>query len=176
MRRMHRIVLLTTLALVAPALAGCADFDLDKLDVFHLGDKKKLPGDRQPVFPEGVPGVTQGIPPEYMKGNQPPPETALAPPAAEAPQAAAPAEQAKPVAKTEEKPKPKTKKTAKRTKPKPKPAVAAPVRPVTQEAAPATANAPAPAPAPWPTPAQGQAAGTAAAPWPAAPPPGTFSR
>ena len=39
---------------------------------FRPDDKKKLPGDRKPLFPEGVPGVTQGVPPEYFKGNQPP--------------------------------------------------------------------------------------------------------
>ena len=48
---------------------------MDKLDVFDLNEKKKLPGERKELFPEGVPGVTQGIPPEYMKGNQPPPDS-----------------------------------------------------------------------------------------------------
>ena len=60
MRRMHRIVLLVGLVALAPVLAGCEDFDMDKLDVFGLNEKKKLPGDRKPVFPQGVPGVTQG--------------------------------------------------------------------------------------------------------------------
>ena len=78
MRASSRIVLLTTLALAIPALAGCADFDLDKLDVFGLNEKKKLPGERKELFPGGVPGVTQGIPPEYVKGNHPPPETTQA--------------------------------------------------------------------------------------------------
>ena len=168
MRRMQRIVLLTTLAVAAPVLAGCADgFDMDKLDVFHLNEKKKIPGERQPLFPEGVPGVSQGVPQEYIKGNQPPPDTALlAPevaPAAEAKQAA-PAEEPKPAAKPKAKPKPKQ--SAKRTKP----AAAAPVQPVAQQ--------PAPAAAPWPEPAQGQSAGSTSnsAPWPAPPPSGTFSR
>jgi hypothetical protein len=167
MRRMQRLVLLTTIALIAPALAGCADgFDMDKLDVFHLNDKKKLPGDRQPVFPEGVPGVTQGVPQEYMKGNAPPSDTALLPPPdAPAAKQAAAAPPEPPKAKPAAKPKPK--KTAKRAAPKPKPQ-AVPVQPVNRQAEPA------PAPAPWPTPAQGQASG--AAPWPSAPPPGTFSR
>ena len=80
MRRMHRIVLLAGLVALAPVLAGCENFDMDKLDVFGLNEKKKLPGDRKPVFPEGVPGVTQGIPPEFVKGNQPPPDTAQTPP------------------------------------------------------------------------------------------------
>ena len=67
MRRMHRIVLLAGLVAIAPVLAGCEDFDIDKFDVFGLNEKKKLPGDRKELFPEGVPGVTQGIPPEYLK-------------------------------------------------------------------------------------------------------------
>ena len=76
MRRMHRIVMLAALVALAPALSGCANFDPDKLDVFGLNEKKKLPGDRKAVFPEGVPGVSQGIPPEFIKGNQPPPDAA----------------------------------------------------------------------------------------------------
>jgi hypothetical protein len=89
MRRMHRIVLVATLVALAPVLAGCADFDLDKLDVFGLNEKKKLPGDRKPLFPEGVPGVTQGIPPEFIKSNQPPPNSAQTQPAEPAKQTAA---------------------------------------------------------------------------------------
>ncbi|HZL30088.1 MAG TPA: hypothetical protein VFC54_03385 [Pseudolabrys sp.] len=172
MRRLQRITLVATLAAVLPALAGCADFDMDKLDIFHLNDKKKLPGDRQPVFPEGVPGVTQGIPQEYMKGNQPTQDTALvegapAPDAQAAAPAQEPKEELKAKAESKPKPKPKPKKTVKRAPPKPQ-QQAAPVQPVTQEAAPPA----------WPAPAQGQATALPAntAPWPAAPPPGTFSR
>ena len=47
MRRMHRIVLLAGLVALAPVLAGCEDFDMDKFDVFGLNDKKKLPGERK---------------------------------------------------------------------------------------------------------------------------------
>src|SRR5882762_1301266 len=70
MRRIYRIVFLIALAAALPALSGCADFDADKLDIFGLNEKKKLPGDRKAVFPEGVPGVSQGIPSELVKGNQ----------------------------------------------------------------------------------------------------------
>src|ERR1051326_7324671 len=42
--------------------------------------KKKLSGERKPVFPEGVPGVPQGVPPELVKGYQPAPETAVTEP------------------------------------------------------------------------------------------------
>jgi outer membrane biosynthesis protein TonB len=161
MRRMQRIVLLTTILAIMPVLAGCSTFDPESLDIFGLTDKKKLPGDRKPVFPEGVPGVTQGVPTQYIKGNQPPPEAAVVPP----PEAAPP-----PV--EEPKPKPKRKVAA-----KPKPVNAAPVQPVSQEppqqqAQPQQQASPQQA---WP---QGSApppsGGTAA--WPAPQPSGTFSR
>src|SRR6478672_4568104 len=72
MRTIHRVALLTVLTTFVPALAACSGgFDPDKLDVFGLSEKKKLPGERKDVFPGGVPGVSQGIPPEYMKGSQP---------------------------------------------------------------------------------------------------------
>ena len=33
-----------------------------------LDTKKKLPGERKPVFPEGVPGLEQGVPKDLYKG------------------------------------------------------------------------------------------------------------
>jgi hypothetical protein len=71
MRGMHRVVLLVALVAIAPVLAGCEGFDSEKFDIFSLNEKKKLKGERKELFPEGVPGVTQGIPPEYL--NRPPP-------------------------------------------------------------------------------------------------------
>jgi hypothetical protein len=76
MTSLMRIILVTSM-LILP-LGGCASVGdaLDPTDWFS-GDffnaKKKLPGDRKAVFPEGVPGVSQGIPSELVKGNQPPP-------------------------------------------------------------------------------------------------------
>jgi hypothetical protein len=157
MRRMQRIILLATFVAVVPVLSGCANFDPESLDIFGLGEKKKLPGDRRPVFPEGVPGVTQGVPPQYIKGNQPPADAALGADQV-APPAAAPVEESKP-----EPVKPKAKRKV-AAKPKPKPAAAAPVQPVSQEqqqANPQQGSAPAP--------------GSSAA-WPAPPPSGTFQR
>ena len=58
------------------ALAGCETFDLDNI----FNQKKPLPGDRRAVFPEGVPGVQQGVPAELVRGHQP---VAEAPPAPE---------------------------------------------------------------------------------------------
>ena len=70
MRRMHSIVLLVALVALTPVLVGCESFDNEKFDVLGLNDKKKLKGERKELFPEGVPGVTQGLPPEYL--NKPP--------------------------------------------------------------------------------------------------------
>src|ERR1700760_1979474 len=109
MRTLHRTILLTVLAAFVPALAACSGgFDPDKLDVFGLNEKKKLPGERKELFPGGVPGVSQGIPPEYVKGNQPPPDTAQA----STPDAAA-AEANKKAAAAEAEPKPKPKRPPK---------------------------------------------------------------
>ena len=92
--------ILTIAALVSGlVLAGCdtlGGFDpLDKLQDFDIMGSSKTPlkGERRPVFESGVPGVPQGVPPEMVKGYQPPAE---APP---------PVVEAKPV-------KPKPKKTA----------------------------------------------------------------
>jgi hypothetical protein len=76
MTSLMRIVLVTS-ALILP-LGGCASIGdaIDPTDWFSgdfFNSKKKLPGERKPVFPEGVPGVTQGIPAELVKGNQQPP-------------------------------------------------------------------------------------------------------
>src|ERR1700688_278889 len=129
MRRIHHIVLLVGLAALSPALTGCENFDMDKLDVFGLNEKKKLPGERKAVFPQGVPGVTQGIPQDLVKGNQPAPDAAQTPGAepANAAAAAAPDDKAATpeasgktaaVEPTEEpKPKPKPKKPRATTNP-----------------------------------------------------------
>lgn len=101
-------------------LAGCTpggQFDPTEMfnsDVFNT--KTKLKGDRVPLFPNGVPGTTTGVPADLVKGYQPPPDqtdtnadansnaaAAAPPPKAEPPQ-----------------PKPKV-----ASKPKPKPKVAA---------------------------------------------------
>lgn len=165
--RMRRVVPLILLLAVGPVLAGCSNFDPDNLDVFGLNEKKKLPGERKELFPSGVPGVTQGIPPEYLKGNQPTPETAQTSPDAAAAQAktaaAAPAEEAKPKAK----PKPRT--------------ASRPTRVTVQPAAQQQQSAPWPEPqqqqqqssqSPWPAPSQS----SSTAPWPSSPAPGTFSK
>jgi len=180
MRRIHRIVLLAGLITLAPILAGCENFDMDKLDVFGLNEKKKLPGERKAVFPEGVPGVSQGIPPEFIKGNQPQPDTAQAV-AAEQDNKAASAEPAnKKTAAVEPGQEPKLKP---KRKPKPSTTASAPSQPAAQSqsggqpqqsALPAQGQQQAPQQAQPPWPGTGQS--TSTEPWPSAPAPGAFSR
>ncbi len=88
-------------------LEGCTpggQFDPTTLlnnDMFD--SKTKLKGQREPLFPNGVPGATTGVPADLVKGYQPPPDQTDAD--ADAQSAPAPAAAAKP----EEKPKPKPK-------------------------------------------------------------------
>lgn len=186
MRPTPRAMLLAGLLVLTPMLTACENFDMDKLDVFGLNAEKKLPGARKPLFPEGVPGVSQGIPPEYMKGaHQQPAESSLTPPATPLPgttdnaaatsrtAAVAPAEEVKPppaarpktASKPRSKPKPKP-------KPKPKTASAPPPPPPQQPAArrqqqqsdwPAPSQSGGQNQSDWPDPGQQQS------PWPAAP-------
>jgi len=181
MRRMQRILLLATLVAIAPVIAGCENFDPDKLDVFHLNKEKKLPGKRVELFPNGVPGVQQGIPPEYMKGYQQQQAAqaagdtttgnAAATPGQAGQQTAAvtPVEQVKP------KPKPKVK-TAEPKAETEKVSQPAPQQQQQQQQMPPWPSSPPQqqpqtgTSAPWPS------QPTATAPWPTAPAPGTFSR
>jgi hypothetical protein len=65
---------------LAVELAGCTpggQFDPTEIfsaDMFNT--KKKLQGQREPVFPNGVPGTTTGVPADLVKGYQPPPDQA----------------------------------------------------------------------------------------------------
>jgi outer membrane biosynthesis protein TonB len=67
---------------IALALAACTQggqFDPTEVlsaDVF--GTKKKLQGEREPLFPNGVPGAESGVPRDLVKGYQAPPEQATA--------------------------------------------------------------------------------------------------
>jgi hypothetical protein len=160
MRRRDRAILTAAVLFSGLALAACETADLaeklgdvgDKLtDMIPGGGKKPLPGERKPVFPNGIPGVTQGVPPELIKGNQQP-EPEVQPPPKQA---------------TAEPEKPKPKKRA-QAKPKPPAQAAAPV----QQAPAQTGAWPAPPPqqpaaAQWPAPPP-QPAPQAA--WPAPPP------
>jgi len=154
MRPLVRLVLAAVVAAAGPVLSACDS--LDTLEIFD--SKKKLAGDRKPVFPEGVPGVASGVPADLVKGYREP-EGGAPDPAKAAAEAAA---------ETAAKPKPKPKPAPQRTASKPAPKPQTPPDPYA--AAPARAGAPAPAqqPAtPWPA-AQPQAA------WPGSP--GAVSR
>ncbi|HWE79441.1 MAG TPA: hypothetical protein VG270_13070 [Pseudolabrys sp.] len=182
MRRISRIVTVAMLLIgVAPIVAGCADgeIDMDKLDVLGLNKKKPMPGKREALFPNGVPGVEQGIPPEYMKGNlaeQPGAAVAVGPLTQPAGSPNAQTASAEPQAAVQAKEKPKAKpKKRVAARPKPTRVRIAPKKPSEQpvqaqpQAAPAQAQQQ--APSPWPDQQQ-----SVPAPWPSAPPPGTFSK
>src|SRR5205085_3878245 len=73
MRRTPRLIAAAVLIAFTGVLGGCSSFDpSDMLD--FLDTKKKLPGDRKPVFPEGVPGLEQGVPRDMYKGAQQQPD------------------------------------------------------------------------------------------------------
>src|ERR1700710_172035 len=70
MRRPQRLIAATVLVALSSALAGCGSMgNLDPTDLLDFLDtKKKLPGERKPVFPGGVPGLEQGVPKDLYKG------------------------------------------------------------------------------------------------------------
>ena len=150
----------SALALVL-VLAGCTkggQFDPTELfnsDVFD--SKKKIKGDREPLFPNGVPGTTTGVPEDLVKGYQPPPDQADANTApAPAPEAAKP------------KPKPKPKLAVAPAKPAPTRISVGP-KPVAGQQAPSQTDWPAPPPT-------GPAQQSQQSVWPAPPPTGPGQR
>src|SRR6188472_3592216 len=72
MRRPQRLIAAAILVALSGALAGCGGGGLGNFDPSDLLDfldtKKKLPGERKPVFPEGVPGLEQGVPNDLYRG------------------------------------------------------------------------------------------------------------
>lgn len=80
MNRLPRTLVVAPLIATALLLSGCSSFDTSKFDPTDLLDKwfaeqkKPLPGERKELFPQGTPGVQQGVPPDLVKGYQPPPE------------------------------------------------------------------------------------------------------
>jgi hypothetical protein len=165
------------LVLVLGACTQGGQFDpTELLSGDALTGKKKLQGDREPLFPQGVPGAETGVPPDLVKGYQPAPEQAVA--AGNNDPATNPGAAAeKPKAAAKPKPKPKVANASAATPPakqsgqSPWPqgqATPAPMQP-------AQANWPAPPPAQtnWPPaqPAGQSAQGAAQTNWPAPPPP-----
>jgi len=163
-RRAGTVIAACTLGLLLAGCGSMSDFSIDPSEWVPddwFNTKKKLQGERKPVFPDGVPGVSKGIPPEMVKGYQPDAdqEDALAQKTAD---------------KDQSKDKPKA-------KPKPKvaakpPTAETPSRPtsitVRRSDAPAAQQQQSSA-EPWPDPTPpGQQSG-AASPWPDPPRPGT---
>ena len=70
MHRWQRLIAATIVIALSGALAGCSSMgNWDPTDMLDFLDtKKKLPGERKPVFPDGVPGLEQGVPKELYKG------------------------------------------------------------------------------------------------------------
>src|ERR1700694_5060566 len=96
MRRSQRLIAASVLIALSGALAGCSSglSSWDPTDLLDFLDtKKKLPGERKPVFPEGVPGLEQGVPKDLYKGAA---QERLDQQNAQAAAAAAPAEEPKP--------------------------------------------------------------------------------
>jgi hypothetical protein len=131
MRRTQRLIAAAVLIAFSGLLGGCSGGGFDPSDLMDwLDTKKKLPGDRKPVFPEGVPGLEQGVPKDLYKGAQQQQDQQSADAAAAA--AAAPAEP------------PKSSKAAKSKKTKqPAATAAAPAGEVDGEAQPDAAPPPA---------------------------------
>src|SRR5215471_6949781 len=70
MRRTQRLIAASILVAFAGMLGGCSSGGFDPTDLLDFLDtKKKLPGERKPVFPDGVPGLEQGVPKELYKGE-----------------------------------------------------------------------------------------------------------
>ena len=136
----RRIVVIASLLVSGLMLSGCSSFDPSE----WFSQKKPLPGDRKAVFPEGVPGVPQGVPAEMVQGYQPPPDEP-------------------PPRVVEEKPKPRP-----RPQPRPQQAAAPPAQAPAARAAPQQQGSQ----APWPN-SQSQAqpapAPPQSSPWPEAP-------
>jgi hypothetical protein len=72
-RRTSRLLAGVFVIVFAGALEGCSSFSAPSWDPTDLLDfldtKKKAPGERKPVFPEGVPGISQGVPKELVRGS-----------------------------------------------------------------------------------------------------------
>ena len=66
MRRSQRLIAAAVLIALTGALAGCSGGGISSFDPSDMLDfldtKKKLAGERKPVFPDGVPGLEQGVP------------------------------------------------------------------------------------------------------------------
>src|SRR3978361_2244747 len=74
MRRPQRLIALAVVIALSGALAGCGGGGLSSFDPSDLLDfldtKKKLPGERKPVFAAALPGLKRGGPKKLYKGSR----------------------------------------------------------------------------------------------------------
>src|SRR5258708_27119430 len=73
MRRSQRLIASAVVIALSGVLAGWSSGsgNWDPPDLLDFLDtKKKLPGEGKPVFPDGVPGLEQGVPKELYKGSR----------------------------------------------------------------------------------------------------------
>jgi hypothetical protein len=184
---MQRLIAASVLIALSGAVTGCSSnvssFDpMDWLD--WIDTKKKLQGERKPVFPEGVPGLEQGVPKSLYKGASQQREVDQNAQAA----AAQPAQDAKPkptakskskqpaTASTDPTASPPEEDTTPAAPPAPKPKKIARQRTTTPPPdQPADAQPPAAQPAAAQTAQPGQPQQQSAAPFPAPLPTGSFS-
>ncbi len=72
-RRVSRLLAAAIAVCIAGVLGGCSSLPTpswDPTDIFDFLDtKKRAPGERKPVFPEGVPGISQGVPKDMVRGS-----------------------------------------------------------------------------------------------------------
>jgi hypothetical protein len=72
-RRVSRLIAGAFALCFVGVLGGCSSLSTPAWDPTDLLDfldtKKKAPGERKPVFPEGVPGISQGVPKEMVRGS-----------------------------------------------------------------------------------------------------------
>jgi hypothetical protein len=187
MRRIHRPIFAIFALALGLALAACSSGNFDPTDIFSSGifdTKKRVEGDRKAVFPEGVPGASQGVPPELVKGHQPAPtsDAQAGVPAPESPHPTTAAAAGRP-ARLESAPGPEEKPKPAATKPAAAPAQDPPeasvwpeaARPQRQQARPSSSSPWPDAPRQQPAPQAGPAS-PSPSPWPDPPPSGTFSR
>src|SRR5262245_63548698 len=114
MNRFARIGLTALGLSLGILVAGCEGFDPTSImDSDFFNTKKRLQGERKPVFPEGTPGVTQGVPKELVKGYQPAEQAQESKPQESQPSAQAQSDEPEPKAEAKPKPKPKPKVVAK---------------------------------------------------------------
>jgi hypothetical protein len=73
MRLIQRLISAALLGALAILISSCAALNTPQFDptdwLDFLDSKKRAVGERHPVFPQGVPGVAQGVPPELLKGT-----------------------------------------------------------------------------------------------------------